>query len=248
MIQTVQTLIEELRHPHKQVRSPAAIELGRLKDPQTIDALIGAMSIEEDVLVREDMVWALVRLQEHAFDRVMALATHPSAMARHAAVHTLGKFGDVRAVDVLLGALNDESSQVVVKAAYALGQLEAVEAIPALVRLLGKQPEELKDTLNYVLENFGAASIPSLIDALGAPEASARAHAIDILALLRAKDAIPAIIDRLVDESANVRFSAVSALGQMRNLDIRPLIEPLANDPDERIRLLVAEMLRRLKK
>lgn len=102
-----------LDHPRSPLRYNAAIVLGRIKDVRSVDPLISALTRDTDYEVR---MWA---------------------------ADALGKLSEKWSVDTLAGAvpalieaLKDKDPNVRQKAAYALGTMKAVKAIPALIEAL----------------------------------------------------------------------------------------------------------------
>jgi HEAT repeat protein len=213
MTETI-ALLEALHDPDNHTRSRAALKLGDLREVAALDALVQALAVEADLNVREDMTWALVRLGEAAVPPLIAILRAPHAAARHNAAHTLGKIGDVRAVDGLSAALRDSDEAVRLKSAFALGQIGDARAIPALLGLLGGDLRDVQ-MLNEVLPGFGAAAVPAVAAALKDERLEAREQAADLLGMIGESAAVPALTQALDDAAWQVRFSAVSALGEL---------------------------------
>jgi HEAT repeat protein len=248
MTETLNTLLEELHHFDRDVRSRAAISLGNLGDANTLDALLEAICAEPDFFVREDLTWALVRMGEVAIQPLIDLLQADSPSTRHQAAHVLGKIGDVRATEALINALQDSNPEVVSKAAFTLGQFGDVRAIPALVNILNHESREVQETLVSVLENFGAASIPYLVAAIKSENPQTRELVADILGLLHAKEAINPLIEMLNDEYWQVRFAVVNALGHIGGAQAKEVIQLMHGDSEVRVRELVPKMLKRIKR
>src|SRR3982751_3597376 len=64
--ETLKTLMEQLHHPDKNVRSPAVLKLGDLRETEALSALLNTVGTEPDFYVREDITWALVRIGDAA--------------------------------------------------------------------------------------------------------------------------------------------------------------------------------------
>jgi HEAT repeat protein len=244
---TMNNLIQELQHLNRDVRSQAALGLGRLGDSSALDALIAAIQHEQDFFVREDLTWALVRMGETAIQPLIDLLQEANPATRHQAAHVLGKINDVRATDALIEALQDTNPEVVAKAAFTLGQFGDVKAIPALIAQLGHENRDVQETLIDVLERFGVAAVQPLIASLQSENPQVRELAADILGLLRSRDAIPALIELLKDEHWQVRFAALTAFGHIGSPKTKEAIQSMNNDPEPRVRALVPKMLRRIK-
>lgn len=243
MTQTLQTLIESLHHLDRSAQSEAALALGKLGDLDAVDALIQALCTDTDLLVREDITWALVRLREGSFAPVLALLKDSSAAVRHNAAHVLGKMADPRAVDGLINALGDTDDAVVLKAAFALSQIRDESAIPALVRILGHKNTEVQSMLTQVLEGFSPASIEPLVEALNDARWQVREHAADALGAIGAKETIPALTALLRDENWEVRFAAVTALGNIGGAKAKLALCQMPQDTNVRVQTLAEKLL-----
>ncbi len=136
----------------------AAWALGEIGDNEAIPVLVDALRVDDQAL-RKEAVRALVKIGPVAEGTVAGLlnsgdsATERAAIRvigelrgknsvplltgiggdnRDAAVWALGRIGDKRALDTLLGALADERWEVRREAAEALGRLEDIRAAEAL--------------------------------------------------------------------------------------------------------------------
>lgn len=90
---TYQNLIEELHHLDKNIRSQAAVTIGKLDDANGIAPLIQALITEPDMYVREDITWALVRLKDTALQPLVDLLDDENPSTRHHVTHVLSKIG-----------------------------------------------------------------------------------------------------------------------------------------------------------
>lgn len=245
MTEPLQTLIEQLSHPDRNVRSEAALSLGKLGDPSAVDALLKALVADSDLFVREDITWALVRLGDFAVQPLIDLLQDANPAARHHAAHALGKIGDKRAVEPLINALNDDDRNVLLKSAFTLGQFGDVKAIPALINLLGHGDTEVQSMIDNVLERFGASTLQPLIDSLDHERWQVREQAADILGLIGDQDVVPLLIDMLDDPEWQVRFAAMNALNHIGGIKSKKAIMGMGNDSDERVRALIPKLVKR---
>jgi HEAT repeat protein len=244
--EVLQTLIEQLHHPDKNVRSSAVFALEKLDDAGVADALIQALSTEPDFYVREDLTWALVRIGEPAFQKLLDMLGDRQASGRSYMAHTLSKMRDARAVDALLGVLHDPDLAVVRKAVFALGQIGETRAIPAIVGLLGHEDEELQTVLTQALEQFGPSAVPDLLRAMAHESPTVREQAAHILGQIGGEEAATALIHALGDSEWQVRFAAVTALGYTGGERARAALQALPDDP--RLSGLVPKVLARMKR
>src|SRR5690606_28987247 len=98
MTEYVKIMLEQLVHPDKNLRGPAALALGGASVADALDGLLARVGHEPDFYVREDITWALVRMGDQAIAPLIALLADENAAVRHHAAHTLGKINDGRAV------------------------------------------------------------------------------------------------------------------------------------------------------
>jgi HEAT repeat protein len=243
MTETVFSLIKQLDHPDRNVRSRAALNLGALGDSRSLSDLTRTLYTESDLFVREDITWALVRMGDAALPALLDLLRHDNPDARHHAAHTLGKLGDPRAAEMLMAALGDSEAKVVMKAAFALGQLGASEAIPALVALLGHPDSEVQISVHDTLERFGERAVPSLIGGLEDERPQVREGAADMLGQIGDAAALPALINALDNAVWQVRFAVVGALGQYDDDRARAALARMTEDREPKVRELARLLL-----
>lgn len=245
--ETQQRLQHDLRDPDQNARARAAVELGKLGDPATVDRLIEALATEPDFFVREYLTWSIVRTADTAVPLLINMLSDARPRARHGAAHTLSKIADPRATPALTVSLQDADPTVVSKAAFALGAIGAVESVQAIVNLLGGEDRELQSTLVSVLERFGAHAIPPVVDALADTHWRVREHAAEILGAIAAGDTVAALSGALADEDSRVRFAAVHALSNIGSQPALDAIRPMCEDADARVRALASRMAGRRK-
>jgi HEAT repeat protein len=102
-----------LRHPRPRVRENSAIVLGKIKDMESIGPLIMALRTDKSYQVR---MWSA------------------EALGKMAETWPISSLGD--AVQALIEALKDIDPNVRQKSAYALGNMKAMIAVPALIGAL----------------------------------------------------------------------------------------------------------------
>jgi HEAT repeat protein len=102
-----------LNHTRPAVRRDVAIVLGNIKDAGSIDTLITALHADADWGVR---MWAAEALGK---------------MSERWSIDLLGN-----AIEALTDALKDGDANVRQKASYALGEMKAMQAVPALIEEL----------------------------------------------------------------------------------------------------------------
>jgi HEAT repeat protein len=235
------TILQDLHHPDISTRSRAVFALDKLGDEQfVLDELLTALATEKDLLVREDITWALVRRKETAIQPLIVALQSENWQLRHNAAHVLGKIASPIATDALIAVLPDENAIVVTKAAFALSQIGDTKSIPALVALLGHENREIQTMLLTVLEGFGEAALRALAQAIQAENWKVREEAADVLGHIPSEESLTLLTQALQDEVWQVRFAAVTALSYH---GAKEAIAPLQNDPNEQVRKLARQLM-----
>lgn len=102
-----------LKHPRSRVRGNSARVLGGIKDLASIDPLIAALKTDMDYEVR---MWSA------------------EALGRYAEKWSIDTLANT--VPALMEALRNKNSNIRQKAAYALGRIKAIKAVPGLIEEL----------------------------------------------------------------------------------------------------------------
>lgn len=140
------------------------------------------------------------------------------------AIRAVGSFGldATTALSEVVRALSDSDPEVRAAAAWALTQMSAAAAVPALAQSLADPSPRARCLSAIALQSIGpkaAAAVPALIKALGDSEAFVRAPAADALGSIgpAAKRAVQPLISRLLanDEQVYVLRSVAAALGDI---------------------------------
>lgn len=246
MTETLQQHITDLAHPDKNVRSAAAVALGRVGGREACAALLAVVGQDADFYVREDITWALVRIGAEAVEPLIAMLADADENVRHHAAHTLSKIGDPRAVKPLAGVLHDRSAAVVSKAIFTLGTLVGEEIVPMLVPLLGHPDTDVQNTLITALERIGRPALPHLIPALKDENPQVRELAADAIGMIRQPENVPYLTPLLGDDDWRVRFATLTALGHIGGAQAKAAILAMPPDADKRVAQLGAKMIRRM--
>ncbi len=136
-VDTVGPLIELLDHPDIDLRTQAALLLGRQRDPRVSPALVRALS-DADTNVRFHTIEALGHLRAaDAVDPLLAIAESGDFFLAYPALDALAQIGDRRIAAQLVPLLASDVLRNPV--AEALGQLGDERAVAPLVRLLDQQ-------------------------------------------------------------------------------------------------------------
>ncbi len=240
--------ISNLQHLDKNVRIEAALDIGKLADPTAIPALIQRLGSETDFFVRENIVWALVRMGDAAVLPTIDVLQHGDAPVRYHAAHVLSKLGDRRAVAALIEALHDDDSMLSQKAAYALGSLRDVRALPALLELLGADGSEMRSTIHDAITAFGSAAVEPLSHRLGrdARTTAIRVEIVEILGSIGGAEAVAPLAAALQDQAWEVRFAAVNALRRQEDPLTVPALATAIDDVHPHVRSLARRAVQEL--
>jgi HEAT repeat protein len=144
-----------------------------------------------------------------------ALKSKGNAQEAYSAVLELGRLGNDKAIELLIGAL-DRRDGVTRSAARELGRIRDERAILPLIGLLGD--ESINQAAAEALLAFGDKAVAPLIEVLQTGNGHARQAAAFALGELRDKRAVePLILVVQTDDVYAVRTAAVTALGQIKD-------------------------------
>ncbi len=217
--ESVSALIQSLTDPDANIRSSAAIALGRIETDATevVPVLIRTLA-DQDANVRLSVAISLGRLGPEASAAAPALTqtlADPSNEVREASIAALKRIG-AEAVPTLIQALTSDDNNIRLSAALILGDIgkEAKTAIPALIATLQDEDAAVRGN--------AAASLGS------------------ISSEVEAKAAIPVLTKALEDSDIVVRRNAAVALGRIgiegTPFAVSALLKSLLEDPDSVVR------------
>jgi HEAT repeat protein len=200
-------IIPLLKHPQADTRRTAVLSLGKIGDPQSIPALVSALS-DPDEEVRRWSAWALgmmsASLPERALVALVQSLTDPSESVSQAAVLALSR-----------NTIPEELMHVL-KEAYAISTTNT------------------QKTIVQVFSHFDFPFSYSLyLEALQSPDSFTRQHAIAGLGELGDRRALPILRTYLLqDPDVGVRSEAAFRLGKLgSSADIPALKEAMETDP-----------------
>ena len=216
----IEQLLSDLHSPDTFVRSSAARELGRSKDPRAVTALIPELK-EKDWRARRNAAQALgsLRAPEAVEPLTAALKDRVMTVRARAAV-ALGRIKDPRAVPALIEALLAENDdwQVYDGCTQSLKKMGKACASAATAALTGAPALPAKQQLRLLtlLAGIpGAAVIEPLVVLAEDPDPNLRYQAVEALAQAK-KDprAVEVLRGALYDQSYMVRSAAAGALAK----------------------------------
>lgn len=240
------------------VRMHAAQALGRVRNTETVEALIPLLQ-DKVKAVREETATALAAIGDAAIPCLVQALKHEDWLVRLHAVESLGKARSPRAVEPLLSVLfNDCDSAVREDAVRALGDIGDASAVDHLCMAM-REP----GLRTVAVESLGRIGnpcvVPVLIDIVmstPAPEATRTAvgcgdqwneelitqgAAVRALGLIGDDRAIPSLVAAL--SPTHTRAEAAASLAKFGSKVVPALIPLLSESPDDNVRFHVRETL-----
>jgi len=161
-------------------------------------------------------------------------------LSKETALEILKEIKDQRIIQKFIDNTKDRNSDVRGRAAYALGTIQAKEALLTLIELL-KDKEEDSDVRRRVANALGRMqakeALPTLIELLKDKEedSDVRRRAADALSRMQAKEVLPTLIELLKNKEQGryVRGRAADALGRMQAKEMLPTLIELLKDKRE---------------
>jgi HEAT repeat protein len=209
-----------------ETRATAARRLGRLKDPQAVECLLGALQ-DKDISVRRIAVEALGGMKD---DRVAEplLQMLSDWNLRKDVQNAITSIISPRMVSVLIDALINDDYGIRNSSLSILECLEDEPVVPCLVKALCETSNErLKICVIELLSKRKEASIiDSLLSSLADRNEDVRSAAAKALANFKDARTIESLHKSLNDHSCHVYSAAAETLAKLRDeRSIEPLIE-----------------------
>lgn len=225
-------LIKELTHADPEVRSAAAVALGRIGDRQAVPALLHLLLTDPACLVVT--AGALARLSDpRALEPLLTVLESPEAAARQAAMAALMALDHPdlpRHITRLLTSPNPAARE---SAARIAGLGRFASCIDSLLALGNDSDENVRRAVSESIAYFADARVlPALSKALAEDSPLVRASAAQGLGRTGLPSAVPALINALTDSDPWVRYFSALALGELRAPEaLEPLTRTALNDP-----------------
>jgi len=221
----VAPLAAALKDGDGEVRVRAIEALGKVGEP-AIRLMIAGLRAT-DIMVRRGSSDALARIGRPAVSLLArSLLEENDRLARVAAVETLGKMRDDRAVASLVVALMEPDSDIQDMAAQALVRTGKPAVVP-LVRVLKVAGDPFRGRVAEVLVRTRGLAVKPLIDVLGDENAEVRLTASEALVKV-GKPALRSLRGALKNPKSGVRLEAATALGLIGDpTAVKPLVQAI---------------------
>ena len=206
-----ESLIAAARAPQTEVRVAAITALGKIGDYSAADTLLEA-SRDNNSAVREAAATALGALGV-TVERVSADLSNSNWQVRAAAIASLARLGDTRAVPGIVALLRDPNPRVRAEATRALSVFGDARAVDPLIDALGDQNADVRLGAATSLAVFKQPrAIGPLTALLGDRDASVSAAAAESLARMDDSAVIRRLVESLSSSDWHVRARAAQVL------------------------------------
>lgn len=211
-----------LKDPEVNVRYQAAVSLGNLASPESVDALCQAVHDEE--WVQFAAVEALAKIKDHsAVSGLVKLLPQATPLVSSAIIDALGDLGDVKSIPLLFNSLENVTAALRHKIVKAIVQILTGRS---LALLTGKSKERLRTYL---------------VDALTETDDDVLLAALEGLAAIGNADCTEAVINRALSLDAEreqelyeAAIQAIASIGY--NDTVR---DALRSDDEQRILVMM---------
>ncbi len=177
-------------------RSYMATALAKFKEPESTEALLTALKVEENPDVQVYLIWALAaKKAPEAVDPVILFLKNPQEDLRKTAAYALGNLREARAVPALEPLLNDPARDVRWNAALSLARLGSAAGYDEIVKMLDRE----------ALRSYHQVPADKVEEIM--------VNAVRGLAILKKPEALPLLAELSNhDSSLKVRQAAIEAI------------------------------------
>lgn len=230
--QVSQSLIKELTDVDPEVRTAAAVTLGRIGDRQAVPALLNLVLTDPTCLL--PAVGALARISDpRALEPLLTVLESPEPAVRQAAIAALDALDHPdlpRHVVRLLASPNPRARE---SAARIAGLGRFASSLDSLLALCNDSDENVRRAVAESIAYFADPRVlPALNKALTEDSPLVRASAAQGLGHTGLPSAVPPLVQALTDSAPWVRYFSAIALGELRAPEaLEPLARAAHNDP-----------------
>jgi len=236
---------------HDAARAWAAHALGRYRDHLALEALLGAVDDESELVRREvyralgkrDDPEAQIALRKAAVRDPSAALRDEALSAARATVHA----GEEVDIPSEIALLRSEDSIRAVQAAQRLGEAGDWRAVEPLVAVARKGDPDLRHAALLALGHLGdPRAVDDVCEIAVTTAGPVRYHALAALAYLSDESSVPTLTTLLQDPDPWTRQYAVRALAWTAAPGTAELLLPMLDDPEDRVRVEVLTNAERL--
>jgi len=250
----IQRYIEDLTSENPRQRSFAVQELGKLRAPQAVSALVALLQKDVNTYVRSASAEALGHIGDAQAVFPLMDALHDScSFVRRSAAISLGQLKAKEAQGALLYALKDPNFYVRRAAINAIGKLDVPDMGQVLLPLLDAPDPRIRRTVVTALRRLAAQeAIPKMVETLETYIVTPSPRDLPVVKTLvvafgemRAAEAVPALI-RVVRGYVGGRSLAALALGQIGDKAASEVLVEALNDKSVKLQLAAMKSLGQL--
>ncbi len=143
---------------------------------------------------------------------------------RESAVKELGNYQTDEAIAGLVMSIEDPDPGIREIAADLLAKSHGSTAAQLLINFMGNEDIATRNLAAEILVKIGPETVPYLISEIDDEDSDVRKFVVDVLGLIKDKQAVDALCQKLWDENINVVCSAAEALGEIGNKKAIPAL------------------------
>ena len=249
--------IKKLNEPNHYIREVLVRALANIGDRSLTELLVDLLKDERfhslviNTLDKINPNWAKNYRIKERFKEYLSMLSHDKLCVRLAAIETLGKIGDARAVEPLIELTNEKNVNIRQAVIRALGNIGDIRAIETIIKSLNDESEDVRFEAVKALGRIKSSYVMEpLFNALKDREYSVRKEALRSIERINPNWRESKIYNKIFQELVNSlrndedieRINSINALGELR--DIRAfehLIELLdESDYETRIKSMYA--------
>ncbi len=244
-------LMDALRDPCSFVRRAAAISLGQMQAKEAQGALLRALE-DQNFYVRRAAINAVGKLDLPDFGKVLLpFLDTDDPRIRRTTIIALRRLGVREAIPRMIEMLSDyllapnqRDLPVVKTLVAAVGDLEAEDAVPVLIRVMHGYVGSRSLAAKALGQIQDPEAAPALIEALDVQSRSLQLAALKSLGQLHYQDALPAVRAFLDSADPRLRRTAALTLGALGDeRAISHLLEIARTDESHLVRPAAVEAL-----